>query len=266
MHDVGWIRWYMVGFFVLFGLWLLGKRESFANVSGAFCSLGLDGPARVRLGSAVRERQTREALPSSAMAVTIGGVSLVMAVVAALTTASVTLLYAMLTFVLGAVLSIAYVRFRRSESRRVASLRARRTRDVVAWYIWPIVSLAAVSPVFWFHGAPLASPIIVCAGLTIEVLAYRVATMPALLLGDDVLVERFVDDRLRAIRTTNLLAVAVAPGYVFEAFNGFTDSNVHLMALLFSLVAIAITTRLQFVSLRHRPSPSQVAEWAYVAI
>ncbi|MBD5656296.1 MAG: hypothetical protein IAI50_14115 [Candidatus Eremiobacteraeota bacterium] len=263
MHDVVWIHWFMVGFFVLFGATMLLKRESFGMAGGSFCSLGLEEPARVRVRSAVRLRQEREGFSSVTMAESIGGTSLGLAAIAALTSVSVTLLYAALTLVLASVLTTAYVRFRRAESRRVASLVARHVRDVAPWYVWAVVTVATVLPLCWLDRAPSASLAVTVAGIAIGSLANRVATMPALLTGDDVPVERYVDERLRAIRTANLLAIAVAPAYIFEAFSGYTDATLHLCAFLFGALSLASTWWFQFAVLRRRPSRLQIAEWSH---
>jgi hypothetical protein len=265
MHEYGWVRWYMVAFFILFGAWLLIRRASFASARCVVPGAGLDERTTDRLQAAYCCRRRREALPSVAMASIIGGTSFAMAALGAFTRASVTLLYAALTVVMAGVLAGAFVRLRRSESRRVASLRARDPSTVAPWYAWSAVAVAVVLPLLWLERAPLGSLTVVCAGVTILVLARRVAAMPALLLGEDLAVERFVDERVRADRTTHLLAVAVAPGYVFEAFGGFTDSPAHVVALAFTLVALAAVTLLSTTSARRRPSPAQVAEWSFGA-
>ncbi len=260
MHEPQWTHWYMVAFFTLFGVSILRRGEGFAALDGLFCGpRRSEGELGDRLVHAYRRRQHNENLPSRTMGLIVGGTSLCAALIAATTQAPVVVLYAALTFVLAAVLTVAYARLERVEAPRVASLQVRDARAVAPLFVWILVGMTSFAPLLWLRQAPVAALLSTCAGAAIALLGYRVASTSTLLTGEDVAVERFIDDRLRTIRTVNLLATAVGPSFVFEALTGFTDSAIRVAAMLLALVALAVSLSLQYVLLRRRPSAAGIA-------
>ena len=117
----------------------------------------------------------------------------------------------------------------------------------------------------WVPTAPLAAALIAAAGVAIVILARRVATMPALLSGEDVAVESFVDTRLRAVRAFNLLGTAVAPGFVLESFAGYTDSAAHAAAMGFGGLALLVMTFMLVRLVRRPPSQAELLTWTHAA-
>lgn len=265
MHDIVWIRWFMVVFFTGFGAWMLITRDSFANASGFFRCFHLDEPAQTRLVSAYRRRERSEALPSASMGGVLGALSLALALIAALTQAPVTLLYAADVFALAAILTLGYARLRRATRRRFASLHVRAAGTIAPWYAWAIVAITSVLPLAWLPRTPVSACLVTAAGVAIVLLAWRVASLPALLNGEDLAVEAFVDERLRAARVTNLLSTAVAPSFVFEAFTGYTDSPLHVAALSVAFVAFNTMLWLYVRLLRRGPSVAEVSAWSRAA-
>lgn len=264
MHDGSWIRWFMVVFFAVFGSWLIAGRR-FGTAGSLFCSLCSDEPMQARVLSAYHRRERSEALPQRWMTGWLAACSFGMAAVTALTHASVTLLYAALVAATAFVLTIAYLRLQHFTKRRFAALQVRNPNAIVPQYAWAIVATSALLPFLWLPSAGVVSALVAASGIVIVYLARRVALMPALLSGADVAAETYVDTRLRAARTTSLLATAAAPGFVFESFTGYTDSAVHAAAFACSLCALTFMLARQIRLVRCRPSHDEIATWFHAA-
>ncbi len=259
------IRYFMAGFFLVLGISLIAKRECFARAGGYFCRLSLEEPAQSRLIAAYRRRERSEALPSVWMATLLGACSLVMASLAFFTTAPVVLLYATLVLTLASVLTVEHARLQQSRRRRFASLRVRDAHAGAPWYIWGVVAATTVLPLSWLGRDPVASCLVALAGIMTALLARRVSSLPAHLEGEDVVVDTYVDTRLREARVTNLLGTAVAPGLVFEAFAGYTDSWLHICALLIAFVALGLTSVRLWLLVVRKPSRSEISTWFHAA-
>jgi hypothetical protein len=262
MHGDVFIRWYMVAFFILLGAVLLAYRRSFASVRAYFLMQPQCGAIGKRIGAAVRRREEREALPTSTMGLVVGGSSVALGAVAAFTRAPVTLLYELLALVLGLTLFAGYMRLRRAGGRRTASLRRRDPETVLPPYAYALVAIAVVMPLTWLPAAPVAALLTTLAGLVIALTGWGIAAMPAILTGDDAAVEQYVDDRVRSGRTVNLLGTAVAPGFFFMALTHYTDSRLHVAALVVSTIALLVSVALQFGLLRRGPSAADLERWA----
>jgi hypothetical protein len=195
-----WLHWYVVAFFILFGAGMIMGRNCFAGVGPLIRVRSIDAAYEERLRAAIARRDRLEALPGTAMALTVASASLAAAALAVLTRIPVVLLYAVLCAVLAGTLAIAYVRLRRAGRRRVASLRARTPGSVLPWWLQIFVAVAAVSPLTFIDVAPLAAILVTAASLGIAVLGERVAQLPALLGDEDPVVDAYVDERLRAVR------------------------------------------------------------------
>jgi hypothetical protein len=254
----------MVAFFAGLGLWLILKRKRFAAAGGYFCSIALDEPAQSRLRSAFRQREASEALPSSRMGASLGALSLVLAALAAVSRAPVSLLYAAFVVALAAILTVAYVRVRRLTPRRFASLRVRAPFGAVPASVRTLAALAIVSPVMWVPDVPISAVAVMLAGCAIVGLALSVAAMPAFLRGEDVAVENYVDERLRRSRAAQLFSISIAPSFVFESFTGYTDTRAHFIAWSIALIAFLTVFVWQVRTLRG-PSESDVAAWFHAA-
>jgi hypothetical protein len=195
----------------------------------------------------------------------LGGLSLLMAVLAGLTHVPVVLLYAANVVALASILAFTYTHLRQLTRRRVATLQLRDPNTIAPWYAWTLVSTTAVLPLLWLPSAPIASCLIAAAGVAIAVLARQVASMPALLSGDDVAIEAFVDARLRKVRAFNLLSTAVAPGFLFEAFTGYRDSTAHSAAMVFGLCTLTVMIWMQIRLSQRRPSQADIIKWLHAA-
>ena len=261
MHLDVWIRWYMVVFFTAFGVWFVTRGELCAQ-AGAWIGGRCDGtPWADRLAAVVRRREQLENLRTRTTAYIFGGCSLLLAVLAALTPLAVTILYALLCAVLALTVATGYERLRRVGGPRVASLRARNPNAFVPWYVYALTAVTAVSPLTFLAVAPVAAVLVTVAGLLMASVARGVAASPALIPGVDVAVEQYVDDRLRAVRTVNLLGTATAPALLFATFTRFTDSALHLTVEGICLATFLVCLTLQTAWIRRRPGALEIEGW-----
>jgi hypothetical protein len=263
MHDPFWLRFFMVAFFVGFGCWLFVKRTLFAG-AGGLCTAELDEAECLRLTAASQRRERLERLPSSAIGLWLAAISFVMAALAAFTQIPLAVLYASNVLALAAAFGAAYLRLRKVQGPRFALLRERDARARGPAYAWLLTLLAVVLPLAWLPRLPAQSILVTLAGLSIVWLARCVAEMPALLTGEDVAVETFLDTRLRVMRVASLLAIAAAPAFVFESFSNYTDSTAHVATLFFTLsVWVLLGSRAR--RLVRGPSQAETVTWANAA-
>jgi hypothetical protein len=129
------------------------------------------------------------------------------------------LAYAFSCLAMAAAIMISYLRFRRATERRVAPL-VRRS----PWKSLPPVAVLAcgvgllgtasfgVYPEF-----RLDISIVIVSAVALLGVAWRVATAPALLFGEDSQLEYVVDEHLRYCRAISLVSLATAPLVVFVA-------------------------------------------------
>ncbi len=217
MHEDVWLRWFMAGFFALFGAGIVGARGCFGGVCSMVPVIRGDEAAQGRLHRALLQRAEREGF-STMLGIAIGACGFVLAALTAMTAAPLTLLYAALATALALGLFAGYVRLRRVGGPRAASLRIRHPWNVLPWYAYAAVTAAALLPLLAVDRTPLAAALVSAAALLIVATGWNVASLPALLGGDDVPVELFVDERIRKVRVVNLLGTSTAPVFVFFAF------------------------------------------------
>jgi len=146
--------------------------------------------------------------------------------------------YALAVLGLATSMAIGFVCLRRAYRRRIASLRVRSP--------WPLppglmvaMYVAAVSPLAYVtrsHDA-LAAVLISVSAAVMLVLASRVASLPPLLIGDDVVVEEAVDEHIRTSRAVGLISLAGATLYVFASFTGMGVEPLHRSVFAIELCA-----------------------------
>jgi hypothetical protein len=168
--------------------------------------------------------------------------------------------YAIVCIGLALITYLGYIQFRRAADRRVAPLERRSV--LAALPLVSIVSmLAALAAALMFTVYPslrLGALAVAAATLLLAITAWRIATAPSLLLGEDPQVEYAIDQRLRVGRARGIAVLACAPGGVFAAFAGAslpgTDlyatvaQDLALAALIVSLIAgvLPLIKRLSF--------------------
>jgi hypothetical protein len=150
---------------------------------------------------------------AGAFTIAMGGVGLIQSV-------PLVLPYAMSCLGLAAGVIASYLHFRRVTERRVAPL-VRRT----VWTSLP--PLAMLATAICLLGAAsfavypefrLGVAIVIVAAVALLGVAWRVATAPAILFGDDSQLEYLVDEHLRFCRAMSLVALACAPPTVLVSF------------------------------------------------
>jgi hypothetical protein len=188
MPEDVWLRWFMVGFFALFGAAMIAARGCLGNV----CSMvpAIPTAAQDRLHRALLHRSGREGF-SRRLGVAIGACGFVLAALAARTAIPLTLLYAALAIAL----------------------------------------------------------------------AFGFASLPALVGGDDVPVERFVDERVRKVRIVNLLGTSTAPVFVFFAFRAHWTA-LDGAATTFAFAILIASLIWQWTLILRPAPPREIASWS----
>jgi hypothetical protein len=260
MTEYVWLRWFMVGFFALFGARMIAARGCLGNVCSMVPAIRGDAAAQDRLHRALISRSGREGF-SRWLGVAIGGCAFVLAALAATTAIPLTLLYAALAIALAFGLFAGYVRLRRAGGPRAASLRVRHPMNVLPWYAYAAVTAVALLPLLTVGRTPLAAALVSAAALLIVTTGWRVASLPALLGGDDVPVERFVDERVRRVRVVNLLGTSTAPVFVFIALRAhWTPLDAAAAVFAFAVLIASLIWQWRLVV---RPAvPREVASWS----
>jgi hypothetical protein len=213
------------------------------------------------LDRALEARERLEGVPAW-FGRALGTLFLLGACAAALDRTSIVLVSTIVTTASAALLAAAYFRLRSVGGPRVASLKARSAG--VSWFWFASVALAACSPLLVFPVSPVTAAATAAASVAIVVLAWMVADLPALVRGDDVVVERFVDDRVRRVRVAAMLQAAITPAYlfVFLNLNLFLSTPVTIAALAFmGLVNFVLPFWTDAYGPRS-PNPDEAREWA----
>ncbi len=128
--------------------------------------------------------------------------------------------YALLCLLIVTVYLVDVVQEERERRRRVASL-APRPRVDIAPAIWMVVALlcaALVTPYALESAHRVAAVIVGLGAVAMAAIAWRIATAPQQLAGEDPDAERVKERAYRAIRVGNSSALAVAIVFVFATF------------------------------------------------
>lgn len=255
LNVLGWI---MVAIWAGGGIWSLSRPLKYWIAPG-FSNVSV--PDRARLDRALEVRERLEGAPAW-LGRAFGIVFLVGACVAAIDRTSIILVNAVVTAASAALLAAAFFRLRNVGGPRVASLKTR--SEVVSWFAFATVTVAALCPLLLFSASPVSAAVTAAASVSIVVLAWMVADLPALVRGDDVVVERFVDDRVRRVRVAAMLQVAITPAYFFVILTT-VDTLVSLPGLAAFVFIVIVNLVLPFWTGAYGPrSPNadEVREWA----
>jgi hypothetical protein len=222
-------RWFMAATLGVNGaLLLLGPRQ-FAAVCPHVSTRGLPAVDAQRICAARGARQRREDVPAwYGVVAGLGSLGFAAACAAGVATPALWYAAAFLTFAL--VMGAAYTRVRAAAGKRVAVLNARDPGSVVppVWFA-AAAGVAIAALVSSELRAPnWAAALIGASALASTWIAFRVSAMPALLAGDDVAAERYVDERLRFGRTTAVLLLAFVQVFVFVMYDVGWPRNIPL--------------------------------------
>jgi hypothetical protein len=136
----------------------------------------------------------------------------------------------------------------RSAKKRVAVLRPRRTADSLPppWLL--ALAVAATAILVMVSASPherMQGFLIACSSALIAVMAWRFASSPTILRGNDPLVEECLDRLLRFYRARNLILLAVSQLFFFQMFamqdrgDTFTLSEVTMRFVASLIVDVA---------------------------
>jgi hypothetical protein len=260
------MRWGCSVLIMVLAIWLLWTRNEFATQAKMFRHVRLGEAALDRVMSAFEDRMSTERLPSASIASALAAFALITALLAAFTKVPIPALMANLNVLIALLCTFAYARLQTLRVRRFAALEVRDPNAVVPLRDWLMISVAVLLPLCWVTVEPFPAIAVAAAGGMIVALARRVASMPALLLGKDLAAERFVDDRLRQLRTLELLTYAAI---VIPLFIQFTDADAHpvlrLAALLASSASVVVISRRLSNVARTPPPEAELANWSVAA-
>ncbi|MHB8463021.1 MAG: hypothetical protein ACYDA1_10260 [Vulcanimicrobiaceae bacterium] len=254
-------RDFFTGFFVLFGVYLAARPACFAQVCPLFRAVIVPDQALAeRLRSAQMRRKDAEGI-SLQLGWAVALVAFVCAGLSWFSNVPQQLWYALLCVCMAGSFGIAYLSLRSATKRRTAVLQ-QRSASAPMWVFFAGVA-SALSLLVYADTIQIAfsAGFVALSCIFTVFLAWRVATMPALLTGDDSVVELFVDERLRRIRTGAVLTFTVIPQYVYASFSGWQTNEIHTIAWGFTLATWIAVSVYIFTSQRRSPSATEIASW-----
>jgi hypothetical protein len=236
-------RLFTAGALVFLGVLQIIKPSCFWGLSIYFrgTRAAFSPEQRERLARVLAARERAEG-NTDAYSRLVGVLTIVMAPIALIPAIPFVLPYSISCVAMALSILFSYLRFRRATERRVAPL-VRRT----VWASLPPLAVAAT--LVCLAGAALfaAYPqfragvlVVIVAAAVLFAVAWRVATAPAILFGDDSQLEYLVDEHLRVSRATNLLALVCAPPTVLVALAWATlPPSAHFFDVVMFTVAAA---------------------------
>lgn len=230
------------------GVFYLMNPSCFAAVCPYFANLKLDEPSRDRLDEVLIARKNAENIPTW-LGIVLGVLSLLLAALELVPAVPAILPYALWCVAFAVVQLASYLYFKHASEKRVAVLRPRRPLESLPLAVIVAQAVAVLAMLGIAVVARDAAAVLVAAAAALTIwIGWRIATAPAIILGNDVAVEGFVDDRLRVLRAVNTAGMGIAPIVVYigmrHAFTGGTASLVLSIVILIAwLPSIAMVMR-----------------------
>ena len=251
----------MTGFFVLFGLYMATQAGYFAQVCGIFSRIVVPDLATAeRLKAALLRRKSAEGISMN-----LGWIVAVVAFLCAgltwFTDVVPQVWYAVLCLTISGTFGIVLLRLRTALTKRAAQLAPRRVGAPLWVFILALISAVSLLAFTEDRALMLAAVLVMISCIVTTAIAWRVATMPALLTGEDPDVEAFVDDRLRRTRTLMILIYAVVPQFVFASYSGYTSDALRFGAWLVALAAWLAVSAVFMLALRRSPASDDLIRW-----
>lgn len=240
-------HWFYTAFFAYIAWRFLTNPASYTSTCVYFAEIQTEGWAHDRIMQASMRRKQLENI-SPNLGYYLGVLSLA------------------LTGLCGASLTIGgtYLQLRNSQKRRVAVLSVRRPQNALPLcWVWA-GALAALTPLVDLPYTELrfTAIVVTVASLTMTIIAWRIALMPALLENVDLPAEQFVDDRLRAARSTISLVLAAGAPFVYLAQTSVLPHGA--LHGLFEFLTLCAWFPFLLISLRlnrRGPGPSDLSGW-----
>jgi hypothetical protein len=209
------------GVFFGLGIFLLIRGDRMATVKRAFCWTRFADDAHpdqweARVQRAIERRQIAEGAPAR-LGVWMGAGSLALSALTLLTNIPVGLLYALLCLVIVAVGASAFLQLRNTQQRRVAVLASRTPDQVIPpyWFLLAALSACSILPFASRSQWTLATVLVCISSLVTAFIAWRLTMLGAILTGDDVPAEQYVDERVRTYRCSTVMVLALIQPFVF---------------------------------------------------
>lgn len=242
-HTETILHWYWAVIFLGLGVFLMIRGDRMTTVKRAFCWFSFpDQPDGydwgMRIQRAVERRQIAEG-PPVALGRWTGGASVLLSVACALTSAPVAVLYAILCLVIAMLAAGVFMQLRNTQRTRVAVLSARTPDKVLPPYWFALALLSSLS-ILPFAERPewTFAAIAVCASsLVTAFVSWRLTQLGAILTGDDIAAEQYVDDRVRSYRVSTILLLALIQPFVFatqmpDSYGSYAQIAVGISAVI----------------------------------
>jgi hypothetical protein len=210
--------WFISVFLGLAGIIYLTAGRYLGDLKCSFW-LELRNPAIAeRLRPVLDRREKLEGLGRKPMLL-IGGCYLLFGLLCGFRFVSPALAYALACATSALILAWVFAQVRNRSQRRAASLAPRRQSGVVPPLAYAGALVASALPLLFVVNPELRIPAVIVSlsGLVIIVAAWYTAGMAAVLVGDDVDYELYVDERIRRSRVAAMLTFAYAVVPVFVA-------------------------------------------------
>jgi hypothetical protein len=197
-----------------------------------------DQDVRFRVALATRTRADR--LPWPLMAA-IACVMVILAAAVWYRGIDVSVAWSLAYAAFGMGILVGYLRLRRPQARSAAILTRRNVAAFVPYYLFVLAVLVALCPLFYASIPAVAIPAIIatCCSLITIFVSIRLATLPAVLSGDDPTIEAELDNRLRSNRVRVFLSLAFVEVFLFTAYINLSAVRTLWAAHLELAVAVA---------------------------
>jgi hypothetical protein len=161
-----------------------------------------------------------DCLQSVSARVAVGLVAFAIAALVMLGSIAPTVAYAILCLSMASVYIVDLVQEEHARRRRVASLSPRPRADLIPaiWTVVAALSAAMVIPYVFEEGNRVTALIVGACAIVMAAIAWRIASAPLQLLGNDPETERIADRASRARRSYISSALAVGIVFVFAIF------------------------------------------------
>ena len=251
----------MTGFFVLFGTYFATQAAYFSQVRGICARMVVpDCATAQRLKDAQVRRKAAEGI-SEHLGWLVTIVAFLCAGLTWFTNVVPQLWYALLCLTISGTFGVVVLRLRSALTKRAAQLAPRRLGAPPWLFIAALISAISLLAFAQDRTLTVAAVLVIMSCIFTTAIAWRVASMPALLTGEDPDVEAFIDDRLRRTRTLMILIYAVVPQFVFASFSRYTIDALRFDAWLVTLFAWLAVSAVFLLTLRRSPSVQDLIRW-----
>ena len=209
------LHWYLGGFLVGFGLWLILGAKRLNDLRRAF-----PGKLSDEMRAAIARRQELEALPLAMWRVP-GAINLLLGIAVLGTWLNGLVGYGLGTCAFATSLGIGYLSMRNRGATRAAVLAPRTLTSIVplAWY--PVAAIVALAPLTYLDVPAFALAAVLTCIATMAIFAFAMTSnnMASIMPGIDPELELRVDQQLRCCRVLGLFGVGMGVPFVFVALS-----------------------------------------------